>query len=203
MLYALLTGLVLGMALQEPVAPISITQHGNVTAHNVGDAIVSATYNNITATRTVAVSSSAAVVKTVDVVIHRFSEGTDTVLVSSGFPLMPGLVTPATLDNFRLIINEKEIAIFVEPLYGKHLDGSYRSVLVQFPMKLTPETPLTGRIEFGPQGKRLANTDLRAYEQERIALGHSSTAKKQRDLRRDLGLHLFDKEYRNVIARRF
>jgi hypothetical protein len=136
--------------------PISITQSGKVTAQSVGEATVAVTHDDVTATRLISVSAplTAPVATTVDVVIHKTDAGTGTVLVSSGMPLPKGLVTSATLQKFRLIVDQKEVPLFVEPLFGKHADGSYKSVLIQFPMELTHGQNITGQLQFGPQGIR-------------------------------------------------
>jgi hypothetical protein len=151
-----LIGTLIGVTIQDTI-PIGITANGKVTAQSVGEATVAVTHDDVTATRVITVVSAAPVAVTnVDVVIHRIAAGTGTVLVSSGMPLPKGLVTSATLNAFRLIVNNTEIPIFVEPLFGKHDDGSYKSVLIQFLMELTAEQTVNGQLQFGQVGQRLS-----------------------------------------------
>jgi len=85
-------------------------------------------------------------IDTVAVQVVRFDTGG---LVSTGVPLAPGLLRDA--DSVRLMIDGAEVPMYVEPLAGRHADGSYRSVLVQFPW--TGDSA-RGVLEFGVAGVR-------------------------------------------------
>jgi hypothetical protein len=87
------------------------------------------------------------------VVRSPFDSSTGPVLVSNGIPLPPGLVTPATLSRFHLVVGGVEPRLFVKALAGRHADGSLRAVLVQFdadvpaaglPAAFTVSTPRAG-----------------------------------------------------------
>jgi hypothetical protein len=86
-------------------------------------------------------------IDTVAVQVVRFDTGG---LVSTGVPLARGLLRDA--DSVRLVIDGAEVPMYVEPLVGRHADGSYRSVLVQFPWT---SDSARGVLEFGVVGKRL------------------------------------------------
>jgi hypothetical protein len=83
---------------------------------------------------------------TVAVQVVRFDTGG---LVSTGVPLAPGLLRDA--DSVRLMIDGAEVPMYVEPLAGRHADGSYRSMLVQFPWA---GDSARGVLEFGVAGVR-------------------------------------------------
>jgi hypothetical protein len=78
--------------------------------------------------------------------VVRFDTGG---LVSTGVPLAPGLLRDA--DSVRLMIDGAEVPMYVEPLAGRHADGSYRSMLVQFPWA---GDSARGVLEFGVAGVR-------------------------------------------------
>jgi hypothetical protein len=169
-----LIGTLIGVTIQDTI-PIGITANGKVTAQSVGEAAVVVAHDDVTATRMVTVQSNTPIVTTVDVNIHRLNTETGITLVSAGMPLRVGLVYPNTIEYFRLIVNNTEIPIFVEPLFGKHQDGSYRSVLIQFSMELTAGQPVTGRLEFGPRGVRYnTRTDIIGNVESAVILPASS-----------------------------
>jgi hypothetical protein len=85
-------------------------------------------------------------IDTVAVQVVRFDTGG---LVSTGVPLRPGLLRDA--DSVRLMIDGAEVPMYVEPLAGRHADGSYRSMLVQFPWA---GDSAQGVLEFGVLGVR-------------------------------------------------
>ena len=85
--------------------------------------------------------------------IQRIVAGCGLVVVSSGVPLPPGLVTEKQLPNIRLFVHGKERALYVEPLRGAHSDGSLRAVLIQFPDTLAFGVSLAGHLIVGqPRG---------------------------------------------------
>jgi hypothetical protein len=85
--------------------------------------------------------------QTVAVQVVRFDTGG---LVSSGVPLAAGLLRDA--DSVRLVIDGAEVPMAVDPLIGRHADGSYKSVLVQFPWT---KDAAQGVLEFGVAGRRI------------------------------------------------
>jgi len=115
---------------------------------------VVATTTTTTSTTTVGGSPGDPFTGTVDVNIHRLDGGSGTTLVSSGMPLQPGMVYANTLEQFKLMVNNTEVPLFVQSLFGKHADGSYRSVLIQFEMALSANQTLPGQLIFGVPGAR-------------------------------------------------
>jgi hypothetical protein len=111
---------------------------------------------------------------TISVNIHRLDGGTGTTLVSSGMPLPKGVLYPNTVGQFKLVVSNTEIPIFVEPLFGKHNDGSYKSVLIQFPMELTTGQPVSGQLQFGITGQRLSTKTPIIWEVEDAVILPSS-----------------------------
>jgi hypothetical protein len=169
-----LIGTLIGVTIQDTI-PIGITANGKVTAQSVGEAAVVVAHDDVTATRVISVQSNTPIVTTVDVNIHRLDTETGITLVSAGMPLRAGLVYPNTIEYFRLIVNNTEIPIFVQPLFGKHQDGSYRSVLIQFSMEVTAGQPVTGKLEFGPRGVRYnTRTDIIGSVESAVILPASS-----------------------------
>lgn len=75
---------------------------------------------------------AAAPVDTVRLRVVRFDDGPDTLLVSNGIPLPPGALRPTDTRRIRLLVEGEEQRLHVEPLAGRHPDGSLRSILVQF-----------------------------------------------------------------------
>jgi hypothetical protein len=69
---------------------------------------------------------------TIDVKVVRFTGGTGSVLVSSGIPLARGLLNPGQSGQVRLLVNGVEQSVHVKELKGFHVDGSLRSILLQF-----------------------------------------------------------------------
>lgn len=70
----------------------------------------------------------------IDAKVYRHQDGAGKCLVSSGFPLPPGLVFDEMIKERRIVIlcDNKEVAANVSVLRGRHNDGSVRSVLIQF-----------------------------------------------------------------------
>lgn len=84
--------------------------------------------------------------------VTRFAPGSGMVIVSNAIPLQAGMLRRSDLQNFRIVIGDKEPELYVEALEGEHADGSLRSVFVQF---LVPATD-TGFLEgdFVPNVRR-------------------------------------------------
>jgi hypothetical protein len=90
---------------------------------------------------------------TVPLTVARFDGDSGPAFVSTGLPLPPGVLTPATLPRLHVTVNGREPRLFVKALAGRHPDGSLRSVLVQFdadvpaaglPAAFTVSTPRAG-----------------------------------------------------------
>jgi hypothetical protein len=96
---------------------------------------------------------------TVSLRLQRFSTGSGSILVSSGIPLPPGRLRPNATANVTVIVGGQEKAIYIEPLASRHVDGSVRSILVQFRHPLTSGVPVTGLLVVGPSVRR-GTTDL-------------------------------------------
>jgi hypothetical protein len=82
----------------------------------------------------------------IDVTVQRLAPGCGAVLVSSGIPLAPGMLTAARLSRVRLYVGGKEQSLYVEPLRTTHADGSLRGVLVQFNYPAHFGTPVPGQL---------------------------------------------------------
>jgi hypothetical protein len=129
-----------------------------------------------TSTTTVGGSTGDPFDGTVDVNIYRLDDGSGTTLVSSGMPLQQGMVYANTLGQFKLMVNNTEVPLFVQPLFGRHPDGSYRSVLIQFQMALSANQTLPGQLVFGVPGVRQGARTAIAGNLESAAILPSSPA---------------------------
>jgi hypothetical protein len=74
--------------------------------------------------------------------------------VSSGIPLPAGALTPEQLDHVAVYVGDQEQAIHVEPLEGRHADGSLRSILVQFDYEVPLMRRLPARLEIASDIRR-------------------------------------------------
>lgn len=63
--------------------------------------------------------------------LHRFVGAEASTVTSNAIPLPPGWAFPASLDSITLRVNGVEVPAHVAALYGKHPDGSLKSILVQ------------------------------------------------------------------------
>jgi hypothetical protein len=52
--------------------------------------------------------------------------------VSSGLPLAPGRLRTGDVAGLAVFVGDTEVPSYIEPLKGRHVDGSLRSILVQF-----------------------------------------------------------------------
>lgn len=70
----------------------------------------------------------------IDAKVYRSQNGTGECLVSSGFPLPPGLVTEQMVRDGSVIVKVQgvEVAANITALRGRHYDESLRSMLIQF-----------------------------------------------------------------------
>ena len=97
-----------------------------------------------------------AAANTIDLEVVRFAGGTGTVLVSSGIPLAPGMLRSGQSKQVRLLVNGTEQSVFVKQLKGFHLDGSLRSILLQFRYAV-PAGGMSAQLVFG---QNRTTTDL-------------------------------------------
>jgi hypothetical protein len=106
------------------------------------------------------VDAGAPPVSTVDLALHRLDGAGGVALVSSGVPLPPGALMPDEVDRVRLSVGGEEQPVHVEPLAGRHGDGSLRSILLQLRYEIGAE-PVSARLEL--EGGR-STADLDATE---------------------------------------
>jgi hypothetical protein len=57
---------------------------------------------------------------------------------------------PGEVGNVRVKVGGVEQPVYIEALRGKHLDGSLRSILVQFEYPVDAGSPVAGALEWGP-----------------------------------------------------
>ncbi|HEU5184776.1 MAG TPA: hypothetical protein VFU01_09430, partial [Gemmatimonadaceae bacterium] len=89
----------------------------------------------------------------VSVRVERLVGGCGAVLVSSGLPLPPGMLTKGNLSRVRVVVGGVERAVYLEALHGAHADGSLRSILIQFTDTLAFGAPRDGYVIIGqPRG---------------------------------------------------
>lgn len=71
--------------------------------------------------------------------------------VSSGFPLRPGDVTDAMLqqDQVCVFVNGVEQRTYIEALRGRFTDGSIRSLLIQFSYNIPSSAGIPGQLRLG------------------------------------------------------
>ena len=86
----------------------------------------------------------------VDARVVRNQAGSGPVLISSGFPLPPGLVTESmvTEGSIKIVVQGSEIPAHVSALRGRHSDGTLRSVLIQFTTSMAQGTWQTAQVIF-------------------------------------------------------
>lgn len=105
--------------------------------------------------------------------VWRWDGNDGEVLVSSGFPMLPGRVTDDTLDQVRVFVDGVEQAVAVEPMRGRFQDGSYRSVGIQFLYTLTNNVPVTAEVRV--DGSTRGTTD-RVWQEPVYDSGSVTTA---------------------------
>lgn len=78
--------------------------------------------------------SSAYATTTIDAQVIRNQVGSGATLISSGFPLPPGLVAESIVAQrkIKVLVGGIEKAANISALRGRHRDGTVRSVLIQF-----------------------------------------------------------------------
>jgi uncharacterized protein YjdB len=130
----------------------TVTSDGLVTGVTVGSTTLTVTASGKSASAPMTVQtapSSPAGGTHIALTIQRLDGATGPVLVSNGIPLPPGLLLPSGLANVRLFVGGVEQSIYIEALASRHVDGSVRSVLVQFNSNVSPSQPLTGELVIG------------------------------------------------------
>jgi hypothetical protein len=80
--------------------------------------------------------------------VTRFDGGSGSVLVSNAIPLRAGMLRATDVRNVHIFVGNTEQPVYVEPLRGRHADGSLRTVLVQwrYTMSGTATVPATFTI---------------------------------------------------------
>lgn len=83
--------------------------------------------------------TSAKAATTIDAKIVRNQAGTGSCLISSGFPVPPGLVTEQIIHDgkVKVIVGGNEVSANVSALRGRHVDGTLRSMLIQLNSTMT------------------------------------------------------------------
>ncbi len=85
---------------------------------------------------------------TIDAKIIRNQEGSGFCLISSGFPVPPGLVTEKLVRDgkVRIVVGNEEMPANVMALRGRHSDGTLRSMLIQFNRLMMQGEELKARV---------------------------------------------------------
>ncbi|KKP67425.1 MAG: hypothetical protein UR66_C0015G0010 [Candidatus Moranbacteria bacterium GW2011_GWE1_35_17] len=85
---------------------------------------------------------------TIEAQVVRNQAGSGSTLISSGFPLPPGLVTEAMINNgtIRVIVSGAEVATNISALRGRHQDGTLRSMLIQFNYAMAQNEEINAQI---------------------------------------------------------
>lgn len=131
------------------VASLGSTSRGNVktvVGLSPGAFTISATCNGTVTTtalfQVVASSSSAPsdFSKLSLNVVRLDSTATDSIYVSSGVPLPPGLLSATDLSSLRLLVGGVEVNRHISALSGEHPSGGLRSMLVQFSIPVSAAT---------------------------------------------------------------
>lgn len=80
--------------------------------------------------------------------VVRNQAGSGSCLISSGFPVPPGLVTETlvTQSKIKVLIGATEVAANVSALRGRHADGTVRSLLIQFTRSMAQNDELTASV---------------------------------------------------------
>jgi len=81
--------------------------------------------------------------------VTRLESGVDQSLCSTGFPCKPGAILDSELDEITVFVGGIEQAVYVEALDGRHLDGTVRSVLIQFLVSIDYGSPLSAVVTIG------------------------------------------------------
>jgi len=110
---------------------------------------------------------------TIELQITRLDGGTGTALVSNGIPLTPGLLRPGDESHVALTVGGVEQSVYVEPLRGRHPDGSLRAILLQFRSDVGG-APVAGNLIVGSSVTRstsdIAKTPVTWMEPQAVAL---------------------------------
>jgi hypothetical protein len=95
-----------------------------------------------------ALAGAAQASTTIDAHVIRNQAGSGSCLVSSGFPLPPGLVTEAmvTAGTIKVTVAGSEVAANVTGLRGRHHDGTLRSVLIQFTRSMAQNDVVAAQV---------------------------------------------------------
>jgi hypothetical protein len=87
----------------------------------------------------------------IDAKVYRHQDGTGECLVSSGFPLPPGLVSEQMIRDGSVIVKVKgvEVAANITALRGRHYDESLRSMLIQFTYSMVQGESVPAQVVIG------------------------------------------------------
>jgi len=85
---------------------------------------------------------------TIDAKVVRNQAGSGVCLVSSGFPVPPGLVTDQLVSEgkIKVLVAGTEVAAHVSALRGRHSDGTVRSILIQLTQTMAQNDALTASV---------------------------------------------------------
>jgi hypothetical protein len=81
--------------------------------------------------------------------VTRFDGGTGAVLVSNAIPLRPGMLRAEDVRTVHIMVGNTEQPIYVEPLRGRHADGSLRTVLVQWRYNMSGTATVPAALTIG------------------------------------------------------
>lgn len=87
--------------------------------------------------------------------IVRNQSGSGDCLISSGFPLPPGLVTEQLVREakIKVLIGGAEIPANITALRGRHADGSIRSVLIQLTRSMSQGESVAAQVIIGDSAR--------------------------------------------------
>jgi hypothetical protein len=144
----------------ERVARVSPS--GRVTAVSPGTARITASRGRVrgTAVLTVPAHLDGWGSNELPLTLHRLNAGSGTVRVSTGIMLVPGQLRETDVGLVVVSVGGIEVPAHVEPLHGRHRDGSVISLLVQF--DADPSSQRTAGLRFGaaPSKPRLAKQPI-------------------------------------------
>jgi hypothetical protein len=91
--------------------------------------------------------------QSIPVLLRRFDGADGDVVVSNAIPLAPGALWAGQERRVRLVLGTGdamvEQGLYAAPLASRHRDGSLRTVLVQFRVRMGANDQYRGRIELG------------------------------------------------------
>jgi uncharacterized protein YjdB len=143
----------------DRIAAVSAT--GQITAVSPGTVAVrgtSGTQSGVTQLTVAPAASSAA--GEIPLALHRLDGRSGIVRVSNGILLAPGQLRPEQVGSVSVSVGGAEVSAYVEPLDGRHRDGSVVSVLIQFDADPAVQRNAALRIGTPPARTRLAKRTI-------------------------------------------